>query len=195
MAGNGTKAVGIVVSGGVPGSVLNYLTQGSVYLTDWTLATGGKQLVEKAIYRLGNQRGKLTTAGKGQVVGVASSVREMRLLLSVEDTPDYALDADLASLRDAFERHINDDSMHGGGSGSFQFRTHTLVQGADTGTVTGWGLTYDPVGVMLTVSKPAGGHNIFATFVAGSLSRDGFSYTLSGLPDSGSYVLNYLLLA
>lgn len=69
-----------------------------------------------------------------------------------------------------------------------------LGSGVDGGSVTGLGLTFNPVNVVaLSVSRPAGSLNITAHDVAGSLSADGFQFELSGMTDSALYVLNFML--
>lgn len=65
---------------------------------------------------------------------------------------------------------------------------------ADSGAVTGLGLPITPRRVYVTVHKPAGGYNIFANVVDGTLTTDGFQYNLSGQTDSPNYRLEYLIL-
>lgn len=72
--------------------------------------------------------------------------------------------------------------------------TFNLVQGADSGTVSGLALVSSPTAVLLhPIRKPANGLNIFASPVNGSLTQDGFLFTLDGQPDSGGYWLDYVI--
>ena len=69
-----------------------------------------------------------------------------------------------------------------------------LVQGADSGTITGLGLVTAPVQVLLhPIRKPVGGLNLYATPVNGTLTQDGFSFTLTGQPDGTGYWLDYVI--
>lgn len=70
-----------------------------------------------------------------------------------------------------------------------------IPNGVDSVTVSGLGLPAVPRRVLVTdILKPTGGLNIFGTVDAGSITADGFIVNLSGQTDSGSYVLNYLLI-
>lgn len=72
--------------------------------------------------------------------------------------------------------------------------TMALTNGATSGSVVyGTALSYTPTAANLTVTKPAGGFDIFATIVAGTLSATGFDFTLSAAPDTSTYVLNYIV--
>lgn len=71
---------------------------------------------------------------------------------------------------------------------------YTIPNGADTGSVTGLALTLTPRRVMVSVRKPVGGLNLFASVVDGSISTDGFNFTLNGQTDAGTYKLDYVLL-
>jgi len=71
----------------------------------------------------------------------------------------------------------------------------TITAGASSGSVTGLGLPYAPVAVLLTVRIPTASDNvIFAALVGGTLDADGFDYVLSAsVPGSGTaYQLDYL---
>lgn len=54
-------------------------------------------------------------------------------------------------------------------------------------------LSYTPTIANLTISKPAGGFDIFGTLVVGSLTGAGFDFTLSAAPDSDNYKLHYIV--
>lgn len=72
--------------------------------------------------------------------------------------------------------------------------SYNLIQGADSGTVTGLGLSSLPTQVLpFPIRKPSGGINIFPNIVNGSLTTDGFSFTLDAAPDSALYWLDYLI--
>lgn len=80
-----------------------------------------------------------------------------------------------------------------GQSSSFS-GTYPLGNGVEDGVVNfGRNLGYVPSVVTLSVSKPGGGFNIFATIVAGSASMTGFNFNLSAMTDSDQYVLNYMV--
>lgn len=69
-----------------------------------------------------------------------------------------------------------------------------LTSGADSGTVTGLALSSTPVSVLLhPIRKPAGGFNLFAAPVSGTLTTDGFQFTLSAAPDLSTYWLDYVI--
>jgi len=72
---------------------------------------------------------------------------------------------------------------------------YDIAAGAEGGSVTGLGLSFTPSTAILTVEKPDGGLNLSASLVSGTLSADGFDFTLSGMTDSEGYKLSYLLLA
>lgn len=72
--------------------------------------------------------------------------------------------------------------------------SYNLTSGADSGTVTGLALSSTPVSVLLhPIRKPAGGFNLFATPISGTLTTDGFQFTLSGAPDLSTYWLDYVI--
>lgn len=69
-----------------------------------------------------------------------------------------------------------------------------LANGQLEGSVVyGTALTYTPSACNLTITKPSGGFDIFATLVAGSLTATGFDFTLSASPDTDTYKLNYIV--
>jgi len=67
--------------------------------------------------------------------------------------------------------------------------TVALANGVQSGTVTGLKFGFTPAVVRLQVMRPAGGLNIDA--FPTTWTSDGFNFELSGLPDSGDYVLLY----
>lgn len=68
-----------------------------------------------------------------------------------------------------------------------------IAQGVESVVVNSLALTFTPVGALTRVMKPAGGMNIEADPVIGSFSVAGFTVELTGRPDTGTYVLSYLL--
>lgn len=72
---------------------------------------------------------------------------------------------------------------------------YALANGAFDGIVTYSALGWTPVAVNFTVTKPAGGLEIFATLVEGTLTATSFQFTLSAATDSADYVLNYIVTA
>ena len=72
--------------------------------------------------------------------------------------------------------------------------TVAMGSGADSVSVTGLALTTTPLQVLVTVRKPAGGLNLFATVRGDSLSTDGFIADLSGETDGDAYQLDYLVM-
>ena len=72
--------------------------------------------------------------------------------------------------------------------------TVSLSASTASGSITDLGLGYTPSQVLLTVSKPAGGANIWATAVDGSLSSDGCDFDLSAAPPTADYKLNAIFV-
>lgn len=79
-------------------------------------------------------------------------------------------------------------------SGIRRTGTLALANGVDSGSVTGLALSFTPTVVLAWVTRPAGGLNLTAAPVAGTFTADGFNFELTGLTDSTSYVLNYVLV-
>lgn len=71
---------------------------------------------------------------------------------------------------------------------------YAIPNGADIGSVTGLGLGLVPRRVLLAVRKPAGGLNLFASVVAGTITTGGFNFTLNGATDAAGYKLDYVLM-
>jgi hypothetical protein len=73
--------------------------------------------------------------------------------------------------------------------------TFAIPDGADGGSVTDMavesGLSLRRV--FAKVRKPAGGLNMFANIVDGTITSDGFDFNLSGAADNANYVLDYLM--
>ncbi len=67
---------------------------------------------------------------------------------------------------------------------------------ASSGTVTGLQLDSGliPRRVFPRVRKPSGGFNMFACIVDGTVTSDGFQFTLTGQTDSANYFLDYLMI-
>lgn len=72
--------------------------------------------------------------------------------------------------------------------------TQAIASGVDSVTVTGLDLPSVPVQVLVTVRKPTGGLNLFATVRDGSLATSGFTVDLSAATDASTYKLDYLLI-
>lgn len=69
-----------------------------------------------------------------------------------------------------------------------------LGNNVSTGSVTGLALAFVPSAVVsLTIQRPAGGLNLTANAISGTLSAAGFDFELDGLTDSVNYVLNYII--
>ena len=84
--------------------------------------------------------------------------------------------------------------LAGGRGASSYANTYALGNGVTSGSVVfPSALAFTPTSATLTVTKPAGGLDLFATLVAGTLSGTGFDFTLSGATDSTQYVLNYIV--
>lgn len=72
--------------------------------------------------------------------------------------------------------------------------TQAITNGQDYVTVTGLALDYTPAQVLVSVRKPAGGQNIFATIRDASISDDGFIADLSAAAPAAGYKLDYLCI-
>ncbi len=72
--------------------------------------------------------------------------------------------------------------------------TQAIASSADSVTVSGLALASAPGQVLVTVRKPAGGLNLFATVRDGSITAGGFTADLSGATDAGTYKLDYLVV-
>lgn len=70
----------------------------------------------------------------------------------------------------------------------------SISNAADSGTVTGLNLASVPRRVLVSVRKPSGGLNLFASIVEGTITTGGFSFTLSGVTDATTYKLDYYLI-
>lgn len=68
-----------------------------------------------------------------------------------------------------------------------------ITNGTDTGTIT-FDTAFDPgatLSIVLTVSKPSGGGNIFATVIESTVDENGFDYFLSAAVPATGYFLHY----
>lgn len=70
----------------------------------------------------------------------------------------------------------------------------SLTPGMIGGSVTGLALSFVPEIVLCSVVIPSDGFNVLANPVLGSLSSDGFSYSLSAAPPNSSYELHYAVV-
>jgi hypothetical protein len=72
--------------------------------------------------------------------------------------------------------------------------TVALASGVDLVSVSGLGLSAVPAQVLVTVRKPTGGLNLFATVRGDSVTTDGFAADLSGATNSAAYEVDYLVV-
>jgi hypothetical protein len=72
--------------------------------------------------------------------------------------------------------------------------TVALASGVDSAVVSGLGLGSIPAQVLVTVRKPTGGLNLFATVRGNSVTTDGFTIDLSGATDATTYGVDYLVV-
>jgi len=82
----------------------------------------------------------------------------------------------------------------GGGSGSVissYSSSYALGSGVSSGTVSYASFGSTPASVVLTVRAPAGGLNLFASVVAGSVTATSFDFVLSADTDAATYMLDY----
>lgn len=70
----------------------------------------------------------------------------------------------------------------------------SLGNAVSSGSVTGLGLLWTPVRAIAVVRIPVSGLSLTVNVVAGSLTTDGFNFTLSAATVGTSYVLDYLIL-
>ena len=71
----------------------------------------------------------------------------------------------------------------------------TLGIGSLVGTLSGANWAFIPTSVIVSVSMPSGGNNIFATVDASTISADGFTVHVSSAPSVSGYLLSYLATA
>lgn len=82
---------------------------------------------------------------------------------------------------------------------TFRVGTYALQSGVESGTVSGLNIDSEDSHVKLRrvfprVRKPAGGLNLFASIVTGTVTNNGFQFDLSGQTDSANYKLDYLII-
>lgn len=82
---------------------------------------------------------------------------------------------------------------------TYRHGTYALQSGIESGTVSGLNIDSEDVHVKVRrifprVRKPAGGLNLFASIVTGTLNGNGFQFDLSGQTDSADYKLDYLII-
>lgn len=104
LAGGSVLCAGLAKSGAINGGLINVLTDGILDLDNWIHVTGSRTLQVGRTYRLSSQKGKLTTAGTKQIVGLAISGNQISLQIGAgEDavetsTPiSYATTSQLAA--------------------------------------------------------------------------------------------------
>jgi hypothetical protein len=66
-----------------------------------------------------------------------------------------------------------------------------IPSGVNTGTVTGLGLSAVPTNILLTVSVPQDGIAMSANPITDTITASQFDYVLSGLTNSGNFILTY----
>jgi hypothetical protein len=173
---SGNAAYTIETSIGIPGTTPIWLSQ------NWTLITNGW---------FGSIQ---TTAAAFLTQFVATGMNPINLVLEVKLINAQGAATTIAQLpvnvyNDQFAITPNPDVLVNAIRGSYN-----LISGADSGTVTGLGLVTTPVQVLFhPIRKPANGLNIFPTPVNGTLTTDGFSFSLDGIPDSNGYWLDYII--
>ena len=69
--------------------------------------------------------------------------------------------------------------------------TSSITLGASSVTITGAAFGFIPSGIMVSVSKPSGGDNIFATVDESTITADGFTAYLSAPTPASGYTLVY----
>ena len=69
--------------------------------------------------------------------------------------------------------------------------TVAIPDGVDHWLVTGQGWPTVPLVFGLTVLIPAGGQQLFATLLDGSVTQDGFEVWLNGITDNPNYKLTF----
>jgi len=69
--------------------------------------------------------------------------------------------------------------------------TAAIVSGASVVTVAGAAFGFVPSGIAVTVLKPVGGSNLFATVRSGTVTADGFVADLSAPAPAAGYSLSY----
>ena len=115
-------------------------------------------------------------------------------------TPDAG---ELLFTTDEHELFVGDGATTGGlfvgGGSSFGYvqkirGTQALASGVDSATVSGLALSAAPAQVLVTVRKPTGGLNLFATVRDDSLTTGGFTVDLSAATDAATYKLDYLVV-
>jgi len=72
--------------------------------------------------------------------------------------------------------------------------TQAIASGVDAVTVTGLALAVAPGQVLVTMRKPTGGLNLFATVRDDSVTTGGFTVDLSAATDAATYKLDYLVV-
>lgn len=94
LAGGTILASHVVTKGGPVKGVVSMLNNGPVFLDDWSLATGGKQLSPGATY-FAAPGGKLSTAGT-QPIGIATS--KNTLAVTMQDSKSQAAASQAATI-------------------------------------------------------------------------------------------------
>lgn len=124
-----------------------------------------------------------------------TSTAPLSLVLEVKLIDPTGKSVVVASPQITIYHRVIDESALGQGpftnAASGQF---AIANNSDNGTVTGLGLSVIPRLVFAMIQKPAGGLNLFASVVTGTITTDGFHFELNGLTDAATYKLNYILI-
>lgn len=77
-------------------------------------------------------------------------------------------------------------------AGSERTGSFNLPNGVQSFAITGQAFGFIPSIVVVTLHKPAGGLNIAALVLDGSVTNDGFEVWLTGITDSTDYIIHYI---
>jgi hypothetical protein len=166
----------VKVALGLPGQTPIWLN------TTWTPIANGWQ---GAIQTTNTAFGALFTSTGMNPIQVTLEVKLTNLQGAVSTVGQFTVNI----FNDQIAGTPNPDVLMNSILGSFQ-----LSQGVDTYTITGLGLVTAPLNLLLhPIRKPSSGLNIVAVPINGTLTQDGFSFTLSGQPDSNNYWLDYVI--
>ena len=194
LASSSRLASHIALSGAPVGGVVTMLASGTVFLDDWTLATGSRALMTEITYYVG-VNGKLVTFG-GQPIGIA--IGPNTLSVTIQNQQGGTVTASSASSS-ALQTQVNHLQAQlntlTGTVPKLYAGTKTIDDASNAGTVSGLGITsFAPTKVVATVRIPVGGLVIAAVVVDGTVSKSGFDFILTGLTDSANYKLDFIML-
>lgn len=194
LAGGSILATHIVTSGAAPKGVVSMISSGVVFLNDWSLATGSKQLSTGSTY-YAVTGGMLSTSGS-QPIGIATSPTTLSVSIqsaqsqssSSQSSNTSALAAQIAALQSQIISISS--SIKKFYAGSF-----SITNGVNAGTVSGLGISdFVPTKTICTVRAQSGSLTMYASVIDTTITQDGFQFTLSSLTDSANYKLDFILL-